>query len=162
MRSLWLLALTRLFFTACGLLLVRVLEPRRLRMDARMTDFSNWRARILEYAPRVGAPAEGRNDWRPHAQVIGFKPVLSRITGLVEGVLSAIGKLDHRYSRSGSTGFSGISSRWGTTPRIVLSYRLRWQRSGGRFKLNSLTVGLVLLAVYLRATRIVVLSVDWN
>jgi hypothetical protein len=30
------------------------------------------------------------------------------------------------------------------------------------FKLNSLTVGLVLLAVYLRATRIVVLSVDWN
>jgi hypothetical protein len=43
-----------------------------------------------------------------------------------------------------------------------LSYLLRRQRSWGRFKLNSLTVALVPLGVYLRATCIVVLFVDWN
>src|SRR5882762_1163782 len=48
---------------------------------------------------------------------------------LIPGGLSAIWKLDGRYSRSRSTGFNGISefrADEGSRPRIVLSYRLRW------------------------------------
>src|SRR5260370_27559027 len=58
-----------------------------------------------------------------------------------------------------SIGFSGISSRYRNRSGLALSYRLRWHRSRHRFKPNSLTVGLVLLGIYLRASRVVVLFV---
>ena len=50
----------------------------------------------------------------------------------------------------------------GVARGLVLSYRLRRRRARGRLKLNFLTVGLLLLRVYLRATDIVVLFVDWK